>query len=48
MSGRRPPGPHGGMPGEKAKNFKGSMIKLIAYMKKYHVPLFFMFLFLLN
>ncbi len=45
MSGRRPPGPHGGMPGEKAKNFKGSMIKLIAYMKKYHVPLFFMFLF---
>lgn len=48
MSERRMPpprGPRGGMPGEKAKNFKGSMLKLIVYMKKYHVPLFFMFLF---
>ncbi len=48
MSERRMPpprGPRGGMPGEKAKNFKGSMLKLIAYMKKYHVALFFMFLF---
>ena len=44
---RTPRGPAGrGMPGEKAKDFKGSMAKLIVYMKRYHTPLFFMFLFL--
>ncbi len=43
---RTPRGPAGrGMPGEKAKDFKGSMAKLIVYMKRYHTPLFFMFLF---
>lgn len=49
MSERRMPPPRGprggGMPGEKAKNFKGSMIKLIVYMRKYHTALFFMFVF---
>ena len=38
---QRPTGPagpmHGGMGmGEKAKDFKGSMTKLIVYMKRYH------------
>lgn len=43
---RTPRGPVGrSMPGEKAKDFKGSMTKLIVYMKRYHTPLFFMFLF---
>lgn len=45
MSERRTPRGPGGMPGEKAKDFKGSMTKLIVYMKRYHAPLFFMFLF---
>jgi ATP-binding cassette subfamily B multidrug efflux pump len=33
------------MPGEKAKDFKGTMRKLFRYMAKYKVKLFFMFLF---
>ena len=49
MSERRssmPRGPmDGGMPGEKAKDFKKSMNKLIVYMKRYHARIFFMFLF---
>ncbi|HIT86254.1 MAG TPA: ABC transporter ATP-binding protein [Candidatus Coprocola pullicola] len=49
MSERRssmPRGPmDGGMPGEKAKDFKKSMKKLIVYMKRYHARIFFMFLF---
>ena len=41
-----PRGPmDGGMPGEKAKDFKKSMKKLIVYMKRYHARIFFMFLF---
>ncbi len=37
---RRPHGPHGGMmPGEKAKDFKGTASKLIAYMGKYKIAL---------
>ena len=35
----------GAMPGEKAKDFKKSMKKLIVYMKRYHARIFFMFLF---
>ena len=49
MSERRssmPRGPmDGGMSGEKAKDFKKSMKKLIVYMKRYHARIFFMFLF---
>ena len=49
MSERRssmPRGPmDGGMPGEKAKDFKKSMKKLIVYMKRYHARIFFIFLF---
>lgn len=37
---RRPHGPHGGMmPGEKAKDFKGTFLKLIAYMGRYKAAL---------
>ncbi|MCI8801110.1 MAG: ABC transporter ATP-binding protein [Lachnospiraceae bacterium] len=37
---RRPHGPHGGMmPGEKAKDFKGTASKLIAYMGRYKIAL---------
>ena len=37
---RRPHGPHGGMmPGEKAKDFKGTVSKLIAYMGRYKIAL---------
>ena len=28
-------GPHGMMPGEKAKDFKGTMGKLLTYLKKF-------------
>ena len=35
--GRRPGGPHGMMRGEKAKDFSGSLKKLIHYMKKYRL-----------
>ena len=37
---RRPHGPHGGMmPGEKAKDFKGTFVKLLAYMGRYKIAL---------
>ena len=37
---RRPHGPRGGMmPGEKAKDFKGTVSKLIAYMGRYKIAL---------
>ncbi len=49
---RRPPrrgpghGPGGGMiPGEKAKNFKGTMKKLIQYMSKYHAAIIIVMIF---
>ncbi len=39
----RRPGGHGPgarmMPGEKAKDFKGTMVKLLAYMKKYYLAI---------
>ena len=35
---RRGPG-HGPMPGEKAKDFKGTMKKLMGYMGKYKIAL---------
>ena len=39
-TGRRPHGPHGGMmPGEKAKDFKGTFSKLITYMGRYKIAL---------
>lgn len=39
-------GPHGGMRGgEKAKNFKGAIKKLIQYMSIYKVQMFFVFIF---
>ena len=34
---RRPGGPHSMMRGEKAKDFSGSLKKLILYMKKYRL-----------
>lgn len=33
--GPGPHGPHGGGPGEKAKNFKGTWIKLLSFCRKY-------------
>ena len=47
---RRPRGPMGGHGpgrhmGEKAKDFKGSMRKLIHYMSKYKLRVFFMLIF---
>ncbi|MEG1848326.1 MAG: ABC transporter ATP-binding protein [Lachnospiraceae bacterium] len=36
---------HGGMVGEKAKDFKGTMKKLMAYMDRYKIRMFFMLLF---
>ena len=37
---RRPHGPHGGMmPGEKAKDFKGTFRKLLSYMGRYKIAL---------
>ena len=38
-------GPHGGMSGEKAKDFKGTMKKLINYMGRYKIAIFFVMLF---
>jgi len=48
--GGRPPGPgHGGppgmmLPGAKAKNFKGTLKRLLGYLKPYRVRLFIVFL----
>ena len=43
---RGPGGPGGpGMPAEKAKNFKGTIQKLVAYMGKYKVAIFAVMLF---
>ena len=43
---RRPHGPHGGMmPGEKAKDFKGTFLKLLAYMGRYKIALIAMMIF---
>ena len=47
---RRPRGPMGGpgrgaIPGEKAKDFKGSMKKIIQYMERYKVRFLIMFIF---
>ena len=41
---RRGPG-HGPMPGEKAKDFKGTMKKLMGYMGKYKIALLFVVIF---
>lgn len=38
-SGR--PGPRGMMAGDKAKNFKGTIVKLIHYMKPYYIQIIF-------
>lgn len=50
MTIKRPPrkgpgGPGGMMPAEKAKDFKGTMQKLIKYMSKYHVAIIIVMLF---
>ena len=49
MSNERPRGPMGGhgrgMTGEKAKNFKGAMKRLLQYMKRYHLQLGIMMVF---
>lgn len=49
MSNQRRRGPMGGhgkmVPGEKAKDFKGTMKKLINYMKRYKIRIFIMLLF---
>lgn len=46
---RRPGGPMGhgpgGMPGEKAKDFKGTMGKLVKYISAYSVPIILVALF---
>lgn len=49
---KRPPrrgpmgGPHGGMmPGEKAKDFKGTLKKLLAYMGRYKIAIVFVMIF---
>ncbi|MBD5480304.1 MAG: ABC transporter ATP-binding protein [Lachnospiraceae bacterium] len=51
-SGKRPPrrgpmgGPHGPMmPGEKAKDFKGTLKKLLAYMGRYKIAIVFVMIF---
>lgn len=44
-TGRRPPRGHGKMTGEKAKDFSGSMKKLISYMKRYRICLVIMMIF---
>ena len=41
----RGPGGHGMMPGEKAKDFKGTIAKLLRYMGKYKIALVFIILF---
>ena len=38
-------GPHGAMVGEKAKDFKGTMKKLMAYLGKYKIGFFFVVVF---
>lgn len=38
-------GPHGGMSGEKAKDFKGTLAKLVAYLGRYRVPILIVWLF---
>ena len=50
MSERRQPprqhgGPRGMMAGDKAKNFKGTVVKLIRYMKPYYVQILFILFF---
>ena len=42
---RRGPMGHGHMGGEKAKDFKGAMKQLIAYMMRYKFRILFMFIF---
>ncbi len=42
---RRPPHRKGIMPGEKAKDFKGTIGRLFRYLGRYHVLLVFVFLF---
>ena len=44
MSNNRRRGPRGGpgrgmAPGEKAKDLKGTMVKLIKYMRRFYVPI---------
>ena len=44
MSNNRRRGPMGGpgrgmAPGEKAKDLKGTMVKLIKYMRRFYVPI---------
>lgn len=40
MRGRGPMGGRRGMaPGEKAKDLKGTMIKLIKYMRRFYLPI---------
>ena len=43
--GRGPGGPSGMMPGEKPKDFKGSLKKLARYLSAYKVSLFFVLIF---
>ena len=43
--GRGPGGPSGMMPGEKAKDFKGSLKKLASYLSAYKISLFFVLIF---
>ena len=43
--GRGPGGPSGMMPGEKAKDFKGSLKKLARYLSAYKISLFFVLIF---
>ena len=43
--GRMGRGGRGMVPGEKAKNFKGTIKKLIKYMGRYRIELFFVFVF---
>ena len=44
------PGPNhgrGARSNEKAKNFKGTMLKLIQYLKPYYIQIFFSLIFIL-
>lgn len=45
MMGPGPGGPPGMMPGEKAKDFKGTMKKLVSSLSKYKIGFIFVFLF---
>ena len=48
-AGGPPHGPHGGMaPGEKAKDFKGTMKKLMGYIGKYKIGVFAVLLFVVG